>query len=226
MGTPYTCGHTQGAIYTPPTHIWVHKHLATSVQTGVLIQVHKHVPAPTLVHTHLGTYMDPYTHIGSPRDPYTCGHSLHTYMGPHTCISTHTGSDTRRHTPTLIRVFIWIHTLMLVRMQTHTLRTPPYALPASTPTAPCSCPVPLHSGLPELLLLEISTLTLATATTSPLQVVPAPGQSSACRFAAEKPPDSCRQEQTPRPYPGPLRCNQRPSNLAPGALQLLFLHLG
>lgn len=122
-------------IHPPYTHVWVHKHLATSVHTGALIQVHKHIPAPTLVHTHLGTYMDPYTHIG-PRDPYTRGHSLHTHMGPHTCISTHTGSDTRRHTSTLIRVFIWIHTLMLVCMHTHTQNTS-----VCTPRQYCNSPL-------------------------------------------------------------------------------------
>lgn len=52
--------------------------------------------------------------------------------------------------------------------------------PSSSSLLPCAPKLML-----ELLLLEISMTTLATAT-SPLQVVPALGQSSACRFAFQK----------------------------------------
>lgn len=144
--------------------------------------------------------MDPYTHIGSPRDPHTCGHS---YRSTHTYQHSRGFRYTRAYPDTYIRIYLDPYTH--IGPYAYTQRTPPHALPdvPQQPPAPALCPCTC-AGLmevPELLPLGISTLTLAATITSPLQVVPALGQSSACRFAGKKPPGSHGQEQTPCPFP-------------------------
>lgn len=196
-------------------HAWAH-------HTLVGMHVVPYTPLQTHTHTSIHTWPHPYMpgHAYRTINTYQQSHGFtHTWA----FIRVHTGGSapTQGQTCTGIPLHLHRHLYGSIHSHwspcTHTPRTPLYALPAvpqqpPTPALhPCTC-----AGLPELPelpLLGISRLTLAAATATP---PPAGLLARSLRGAVDRGKHHIK----------PLRCNQRPSNLALGAPWLLLLYLG